>query len=37
MQSSDIEVGFQREVIEFGRFPQPFELDVGAQNVVSLI
>jgi hypothetical protein len=30
MQNSGIKFGFKREVIEFGRFLQPFELDVGA-------
>ena|SRR5260370_42216595 len=27
MQSSNIEFGFERKVIEFGGFPQPFQLD----------
>jgi hypothetical protein len=37
MQSSDIKFGFKREVIEFGRFPQPFELDVGASSGKEMI
>jgi len=32
MQSTDINFGLKREVIEFGRFPQLFELDVGAYS-----
>jgi hypothetical protein len=27
MQSSNIEFGLERKVIEFGGFPQPFQLD----------
>jgi hypothetical protein len=37
MQSSNIEFGFERKVIEFGGFPQPFQLDERALSSKEMI
>src|SRR5258708_22055740 len=37
MQSGNVQFGFQGKMIEFGRFTQPFELDVSTQSSKQMV